>query len=250
MAVPQRLVGLEMRHAGRGTGGNGRRQRGGEDEARRIRPYGVSHLGACGDVAPHDAKGLAQRAVDDIDPAHQPVALGHPAAARPVHAHGMHLVEIGQRAEFVGQIADRADRAEIAVHRIDQLEGDQLGRRRIVGGQQVAQMRQVVVPEDALGPAIAAHALDHRGMVERIGIDDQAGKQPWQRRKRRVIGDIGRGEQQRGFLAVQVGQLGLQPLVIDRGARDVARPARPGARPPRCASCIAASTAGCWPMPR
>jgi hypothetical protein len=93
----------------------------------------------------------------------------------------MNLVEIGQRAEFVGQIADRLDRAEIAIHRIDRFEGDQLGRGRVVGSQQFAQVLHIVVAEDALLPAVAAHALDHRGVVERVGIDDEAGKQLRQR---------------------------------------------------------------------
>ena len=123
-------------------------------------------------------------------------------------------------------MADRLDGAEIAVHRIDRFEGDELGSRRIVGLQQLAQMRDVVVTEDALGPAVAADTLDHRGVVQRVGIDDEAGKQLGQRRKRRVIGDIGRGEDQRRLLAVQVGQFGLEPLVIDGRARDVACAAR------------------------
>ena len=160
------------------------------------------------------------------------VALGDAAAAGAVHADRVHLVDIGQGAEFVGQVADFGDRAEIAVHRIDRFEGDQLGRRGVVRFQQLAQMRDVVVAEDALGTAIAAHALDHRGVVQRVGIDDQPGEQFGQRAQGRVIGDIGRGEQQRRFLAVQIGQLGLQLLVIHRGAGDVAGAA--GA----CAGCV------------
>jgi hypothetical protein len=143
---------------------------------------------------------------------HQPVTLGHAAAAGAVHADGVHLVEIGQRAEFVCKIADRLDRAEIAVHRIDRFEGDQLRRGRVVGLQQFAQMLHVVVAEDALGAAIAADALDHRGVVQRVGIDDEPGKQLRQRRERRVIGDVGGGEDKRRLLAMQIGKLGLQRL--------------------------------------
>ena len=91
-------------------------------------------------------------------------------------------------------------------------------------------MCKVVVAEDPLGPAIALDAFDHRGVIQRIGIDDQPREQLGQRRQRRVIGDIGRGKDQRGFLGVQIGQFGLQPLVIDGRARDIARAARPGAR--------------------
>ena len=49
------------------------------------------------------------------------------------------------------------------------------------------------------------------------------------RGKRRVVGDIGRGEQQRRFLAVQIGELGLELDVIVGGAGDVARAAGAGA---------------------
>ncbi len=47
-----------------------------------------------------------------------------------------------------------------------------------------------------------------------------------ERGQRRVVGDVGGGEQKRGFLAVQIGKLGLQLDVIVRGAGDVARTAR------------------------
>ena len=57
----------------------------------------------------------------------------------------------------------------------------------------------------------------------------QPGSSLHQRRQRRVVGDVGRGEQQRRFLAVQVGELGLELDVIVRGAGDVARAARAGA---------------------
>jgi hypothetical protein len=49
-------------------------------------------------------------------------------------------------------------------------------------------------------------------VVQRVRIDDQAGKQLAQRRKRRVIGDIGAGKDQRGLFVVQIGQLGLKLL--------------------------------------
>ena len=56
-----------------------------------------------------------------------------------------------------------------------------------------------------------------------------AGQQLLQGRQRGVVGDIGRGEEQRRRLAVQVGELGLQLDVVVRGAGDVARAARAGA---------------------
>ena len=59
---------------------------------------------------------------------HDAVALGDAAAARAVKADRVHLVEIGQRAVLLGQIADRGDRRDVAVHRVDALEDDDLRR--------------------------------------------------------------------------------------------------------------------------
>ena len=103
LRVAQRLVALQMPHRRRRPRRNRRGQRGGEDETGGIAAHRIHHLRAGRDIAAHHAIGLGQRAVDDVDPAHQPVALGHAAAARAVHAHGMNLVDIGQRAELLGQ---------------------------------------------------------------------------------------------------------------------------------------------------
>ena len=211
-----------MRYRGRRSCRNGGWQGRGKDESRRIGPHRIGHLGRGRDVAAQHTERLAQRTVDDVDAAHQPVTLGHAAAARAVHADGVHLVEIGERAEFVRQIADRADGPEIAVHRIDALEGDELWRRGIVGFEQFAQVIDIVVPENPLRPAVAAHALDHACVVQAVGIDDQAGEQLGQGRKRRVVCDVGRGEEQCRLLAVQIGQFRLELLVVDRGAGNVA----------------------------
>ena len=67
--------------------------------------------------------------------------------------------------------------------------------------------------------------------------------------KRRVIGDIARGEDQRRLAAVQVGELVLEQEVQVAVAGDVARAAGAGTDRAQ-ASSIAARTAGCWPMPR
>ncbi len=81
--LAQALIGLQMRDRGRGPCRNGRRQRCGKDEARRVRPYRVTHFRAGRDIAAHHAIGLGQGAVDDVDPVHQPVALGHAAPRGP-----------------------------------------------------------------------------------------------------------------------------------------------------------------------
>ena len=75
-------------------------------------------------------------------------------------------------------------------------------------------MRNIIVAEHTFGTAIAPHTLDHRGVVQFVRINDQAWEQFWQGREGCIIGNIGRGEQQSRFLAVQIGQFGLKPFVI------------------------------------
>ena len=76
------------------------------------------------------------------------------------------------------------------------------------------QVGQVVVAPDALLPAAVADAGDHGGVVLLVREDDAARQQLLQRRQRGVVGDVGRGEQQRRFLAVQVGKLALELDVV------------------------------------
>ena len=140
----------------------------------------------------------------------------------------MHFVEIGQRLELLGEVADLLDRADIAVHRVDAFEGDQFRARGIVILDQRAQMADIIVAEDAPVAAGTADTLDHRGMVERIGIDDQARQDLAERGKRGVIGDIAGGEQQRAGLAVKRRQLGLEVDVKPCRAGNVARAAGTG----------------------
>ena len=217
------LEGADLQVLDRGdrTGGQRRRQRRGEDEARGKRADEIAERGRRGDIAAHDAERLAERAFDDRQAVHQAFALGNAAAARTVHADGMHLVEIGHRAVLVGEIADFLDRRDIAVHRIDALEGDQLRRLRIGGGKLGFEVVEIVVPpDDALAVGIA-DAFDHRRMVQRVGEDDEAGDPGAERAERRPVGDIARGKDQRRFLAVQVGKLALEKNVVVGGARDI-----------------------------
>jgi hypothetical protein len=77
-------------------------------------------------VAVEGAERLGEGALDHIDAVHDGVTLGDAAAARTVDADGMYLVEIGHSAVFLGEIGNLTDRRDVAVHRIDRFEGDQL----------------------------------------------------------------------------------------------------------------------------
>ncbi len=154
------------------------------------------------------------------------VALRHAAAPRAVEADGVDLVEIGHRAVALGEVADGVDRRDVAVHRVDRLEGDDLGRVGRRGLQQLLEMAEIVVPPDPLLAARRAHAGDHGGVVEGVGEHDHAGQDVGEHRKGRLVRDVARGEQQRAFLAVQLGELALEVGMVPGRARDVARAAR------------------------
>lgn len=111
MAGAFELADLQMLDRGDGACGKRRRQRRREDEARGKRADEIAERSRRGDIAAHDAERLAERAFDDGQTIHQSLALGNAAAARAVHADGMHFVEIGHRAIFVGEIADFLDGA-------------------------------------------------------------------------------------------------------------------------------------------
>jgi hypothetical protein len=123
--------------------------------------------GGCGDVAAHHAEGLGERAFDHRRcRCHQAFALGNAAAARAVHADGMDFIEIGHAPYCVGEIADLLDRRDVAVHRIDRFEGDELWRTRVCCLSSLASRWSTVVAEDhLLHLRRVAHALDHRGVV-------------------------------------------------------------------------------------
>ena len=89
--------------------------------------------------------------------------------------------------------------------------------------------RAIVMGEDAGLAAAVPDALDHRGVVELVRQDGAAGHPRRQRADRGHVRDVARGEQQRRFLAMQVGQFALQQHVIVVGAGDVAGAAGAGA---------------------
>jgi hypothetical protein len=126
-------------------------------------------------IAAQAAERLGERSLDHVDAPHHALQLGHAAAARAVHADRVHLVQIGHGAILLGEVANALDRRYVAVHRIEALEHDQLGLRRIGGLEQLFQVPHVVVPEDLLLTSGLAHALDHGIVVEGVGQDHAVG---------------------------------------------------------------------------
>ena len=158
------------------------------------------------------------------------VTLGDAAATRAIQADRVHLVEIGHRAVTLGDIAQRGDRCDIAVHRINRLEADELWPLRRQVGEQAGEVVGIVVAEDQpLGPAVA-DAGDHRGVVHCVRQHDHSGHAAGQCRQRRLVRHIAGGEDQRRRAAVQICELAFEQHMGVAGSRDIAGAARAGAR--------------------
>ncbi len=224
-------VAAEMADAGERRHHGRRRQRGGEDEPGRDRPDVVHHLGVAGDVAAVAAEPFGERALDDVDATRHAIAFRHAAPLRSIQADGMDLVQVGHRPEATAQLADPADRRDVGVHRIDGFERDQLRRVGGCRGQQFLEMRRIVMAEDAHLGAGALDPGDHGGVVLLVREADPAPVRPIRgavqnRGQRGLVRHEAGGEQQPGFLAVQIGKLGLERVDLRAGAADVAGAAR------------------------
>ena len=134
----------------------------------------VAHRRRAGDIAAHHTERLGQGALDHGEAVHQPLPLGDAAAARTVEPDGVDLVEIGHGAMLVGDVADLLDRRDIAVHRIDRLEGDEFGTAGLDARELAIEVLDVVVLEHEAFGAAVADAFDHRGVVRRVREDDAA----------------------------------------------------------------------------
>lgn len=110
----------------------------------------VDHGGRPRDITAGSTQRLAERALDHVDLVRQPVPLRDAAALRAVHAHGVHLIQVGERTVPPGDGADLRRPPEIAIHGIDAFEGDELGAACRLCRQEPLQMGGIVVPEDLL----------------------------------------------------------------------------------------------------
>src|SRR5690606_34429575 len=94
-----------------------RGQGGSEDELRRIGADRVDDGAVGGHVATHHAITLSERTLNDVDALHQAVTVGNAATARAIHAHRVHFVDIGERTELLGEVADFLDGGDVTIHR-------------------------------------------------------------------------------------------------------------------------------------
>src|SRR4029077_269878 len=77
------LAPFESADRGERAGGDGGRERGGEEEARRIGANGVAAGFTRRDIAAHDAEALGEGSVYDVDAIHDPVRSAMPPPRRP-----------------------------------------------------------------------------------------------------------------------------------------------------------------------
>src|ERR1700758_154344 len=137
---------------------------------------------------------------------HDVVALGDATATWAIHTYRVNLVEISHRAIALGDIANFSNRRDVAVHRIDRLETDQLRTPRIGVDKAALEADGIIVAKYLVVSAAVPDSLDHRGVVCRIGEDDTVGNLSRQCGNSGLIRDVSRGEEQRSLLAMEVGK--------------------------------------------
>src|SRR5262249_52471158 len=124
------------------------------------------------------------------------------------------------------EIAYAMQRGNVAVHRIERFENDQLGPSVADLAQQPLEMLDVVVSPNQLLATGLAHARDHRVVIERVGENQAVGNESRDRRYAGQIRYIPRSEDERRVLAVQIGQFLLKLDQGMIGPCNIARAAR------------------------
>src|SRR5690606_17280415 len=204
---------------------DGRRKGRGKDEACRKGTYCVhDDAGRC-DVTTDYADGLGHGALDDVDLVDQ-VALGSDAShSSAVHADRMNFVEIGQRVEALGNFHDVGNRCDVAVHRVDRLEHNQLRLTNWIAGQYLGQVFHVIMAKHLPFIRCCSDAVDDRCVIQRIADHDTIGDLPQQALEGGVVRAKAGRENQCRFFIVPVGKTRLESLIKLVGATYVARTA-------------------------
>src|SRR5690606_6336115 len=112
-------------HDGERGGDDRGRQRVAEQVRARAVAQQLDDLAAGGDEpARGAAEGLAEGAGEDVDPAHGAVVLVAAAAGRADEAGRVAVVDHDHGAVLVGEVANRGDAGDVAVHAEDAVGGD------------------------------------------------------------------------------------------------------------------------------
>lgn len=220
-----------------GTGNNGGREGGGEDETGSIGSDHVDHGSRAGNIAAHNTKSLAKRAGNDIDLVHfcadgaaeravqvlgKVEVLSHTGTVRAVHADGVDLVQEGDSAVLLGKAANVVDLANGAGHGVDGLKGNDLGDRGVQGLEELLEMGGVVVSKDHLLDTRVLNTLDHGSVVHRVGENDASRQLLGQSAQSSIVGNIAGREDQSSRLVVQGSELILESQVVGAVTSNVA----------------------------
>lgn len=123
---------------------------------------------------------------------------------------GTHLIQESDSTVLISQVTNLLDRADATAHRVDALEGDDLGRLLGPLLKLRLEVLQVVVLPNNLLRARVTDALDHRGMVGRVGEVYTTREFGPESGEGSIVGHIAGREDESGGLAVEGGQLLLE----------------------------------------
>ena len=152
---------------------------------------------------------LRERAHPQVDAILDAQQLGGAGAARPEHAGAVRLVDHQPRAVALAQLADLAQRRDVALHREDAVDDDQhaaaVAARALQG---LLQFVQAVVPEGAQLRAREHAAVEDRGVVAGVGDHGVTGCED--RAQRADVGLVAGREDDRVLGTDPLGDLALE----------------------------------------
>ncbi len=142
-----------------------------------------------------------------------------PRPLRPKYAGGVGVVDHHDGAIFFGEIAERGQRADVAVHGEDAV-GDQqlLAGLVLYAGELLFGVRHVFVAEDENLRLREPRTVDDRSVIQRVGDDEVVFAQ--NRRNRARVGREARLEDDAGLDVLEARDLLLQLHVNLHGAGD------------------------------
>ena len=150
-----------------------------------------------------------------------PKCAAVPSPLGPEHAEGVGVVERQRGAVLPGHPDEARDVGDVAFHRVDAVHDDHRALARAVPLHPALEVGQVAVVE-ALGLAVGhLGAVDDRGVVELVEVDDVApADQPGDEAE---VGGIAGREDEAGFLAQELGEGALELLVeVERAVQEPA----------------------------
>jgi hypothetical protein len=141
-----------------------------------------------------------------------------------VEADGVHLVDERDGVEALAEIEHGRDVGLGARHRVDRLEDDHFDALGGLGGEQLLEVREIVVTKDDLGQTAGANALDETGVILLVRENERVARQnATERLHDAEIGRVARVKEKSGIVVAHLGELGLESAVNGLRARDVAR---------------------------